>query len=85
MKTARLTLLVTPEFKSRLERDAERAGISVAQLVRERFETTPSPEEAELRALTAELRRSTATTRAALRAALQAVQAGKRNSSLAAA
>lgn len=55
MKTERLTLLCTPEFKAFLSAEALRAGVSVAELVRARCEQRPSEEEATLRALSAEL------------------------------
>jgi hypothetical protein len=78
MKSARLTLLVSPDFKARLQRDAKRAEISVARLVRDKFDPGPSAEEHELRALAAELRRSTAETRAAVAAALKEIAAEHR-------
>jgi hypothetical protein len=55
MKTERLTLLCSPDFKAFLAREAERAGVSVAELVRARCEQRPSEEEAVLRALTVDL------------------------------
>jgi hypothetical protein len=41
MKTARLQVLTTPAFRDRLRRDAKKAGISVAELVRTRCEGAP--------------------------------------------
>lgn len=67
MKSERLTLLVTGDFKARLERDAKRRRISVAQLIRQQFDPVAStPDEQELIALTQELRRSTREVRQAL-------------------
>jgi hypothetical protein len=85
MKIARLTLLVTLDFKGRLARDARRAGVGGAQPMRERFEKKQSPEEAGLRAPITELKRSTAETKAALRAASKLVQTGTRSRRAAAA
>jgi len=56
MKTERVTLLTTPEFKHFLAREAKRENVSVAELVRKRCEGRPSPEDATLVALTMELR-----------------------------
>jgi hypothetical protein len=70
MKTARLTLLTTPDFKASLERQAAREGVSVAELVRSRCEQRPSDEDGALVALTAELRKAVREARAALREGL---------------
>ena len=56
MKTARLTLLTTPEFKAFLGAEAARDGISVAELVRSRCEQRPGADEALLASLAVELR-----------------------------
>ena len=56
-KTERIVLLTDPKFKRLLQDQARRAGLSVAELVRQRFERQPSQEEALLAALTAELNR----------------------------
>ena len=58
MKTARLTLLTTPEFKAFLGVEAARDGISVAELVRSRCEQRPDADEALLAGLAAELRKA---------------------------
>jgi len=42
MKTARLQVLTTPAFRNRLRKEAKKAGISVAELVRTRCEGAPS-------------------------------------------
>jgi len=42
MKTARLQVLTTPAFRDRLRREAKKAGVSVAELVRTRCEGAPS-------------------------------------------
>lgn len=44
MKTERVTLLVSPEFKRFLQEEAEREGVSLGELVRRRCERpAPSP------------------------------------------
>lgn len=58
MKTARLTLLTTPEFKAFLGAEAARGGVSVAELVRTRCEQKPTADEDALAALTVELRKA---------------------------
>jgi len=70
MKTERVTLLTTPDFKVFLAREAEREGVSVAELVRSRCERRPSEDETILAALTKELLSSVATAHLALREAL---------------
>ncbi len=55
MKTERVTLLTSPDFKAFLIAEARREGVSVAELVRTRCERRPTAEEAELAALTREL------------------------------
>jgi hypothetical protein len=56
MKTERVTLLTSPEFKSFLVSEARTAGVSVAELVRSRCEGRESTDQAMLVELTAELR-----------------------------
>jgi hypothetical protein len=55
MKTERVTLLTSPDFKAFLNAEASREGVSVAELVRTRCERRPSEEEILLAALTVEL------------------------------
>ena len=54
MKTERVTLLTTKEFKSFLRAEAQREGVSVGELVRVRCEQKQSPDEVVLAKLTAE-------------------------------
>ena len=75
MKTERVTLLTTPEFKSFLTREAKHEGISVAELVRNRCEGRASSDDATLAALTAELRAAIAGAHAAAGEGLHAMQA----------
>jgi sirohydrochlorin ferrochelatase len=56
MKTQRVTLLTTPEFKEFLTKEAGREGVSVAELVRSRCEGRPGADAALLETLTTELR-----------------------------
>jgi len=69
MKTERVTLLTSPEFKAFLTAQAKREGVSVAELVRTRCEGRATEEEAALATLTAELR-------AAVRQARKSVKDG---------
>ncbi|HSN33009.1 MAG TPA: hypothetical protein VLU41_10020 [Ideonella sp.] len=70
MKTARVTLLTTPEMKAFLAREAEREGVSVAELVRTRCERPAAGDEAALLELAAELRKAVAQARSSLRGGL---------------
>lgn len=70
MKTARLTLLTTPEFKAFLGAEAARDGVSVAELVRTRCEQKPDADEAALAALAGELRKAVSQAHASLREGL---------------
>jgi hypothetical protein len=56
-KTERVVQLTDAKLKRVLQDRARRAGVTVAELVRQRFERQPSREEAMLAALTAELNR----------------------------
>lgn len=67
MKSERVTLLTTPEFKAFLTREAEREGVSVAELVRGRCERRPLQEDHTLAALTLELRDAVRSAKASLR------------------
>jgi hypothetical protein len=71
MKTERVTILATPEFKAFLSAEAEREGLSVAELVRSRCERRPSDDEAVLQSLAAELRQSVMQAKKSLREGLQ--------------
>jgi len=70
MKTERLILRTTPEFKNFLAIEAEREGVSVAELVRSRFDRDEDSEEALLTALTAKLRESVAAAKKSLQEGL---------------
>lgn len=70
MKTARLTLLTTPEFKAFLGVEAARGGISVAELVRSRCEQRTDADEAMLASLAGELRKAVREAQVSLRSGL---------------
>jgi hypothetical protein len=70
MKTERVTLLTSPEFKAFLSTEAEREGVSVAELIRARCELRPSAEQAQLQSLAAELRLAVGQAKRALREGL---------------
>lgn len=75
MKTERVTLLTSPDFKAFLSAEARREGVSVAELVRSRCERRPSEDEAALAGLTRELNRAVADAQAALKQGLDEAQA----------
>jgi hypothetical protein len=70
MKSARLTLLTTPEFKAFLGKEAIRDGVSVAELVRTRCLRPKDEDEAILIELNAELKRKVRSASVALDAGL---------------
>ena len=74
MKTERVTLLATPEFKSFFAREAKRERISVAELVRNRCQGRASGDDATLVALTAELHAAISGAHAAVGDGLSAMQ-----------
>jgi hypothetical protein len=75
VKTERVTLLTSPDFKAFLNAEAQREGVSVAELVRTRCERRPSEEEAVLAGLTAELHQAVGEAKKALRSGLDEAQA----------
>lgn len=74
MKTERVTLLTTPEFKAFLAEEARREKVSVAELVRSRCERRPSDDEAVLAALSEQLQAAVAQARRALHEGLAEAQ-----------
>jgi hypothetical protein len=72
MKTERLQLLVTPDFRDYLRAEAATTGVSVGELVRSRCETRPGKDEKLLAELTAQLQAKVAEARRELRAGLDA-------------
>jgi hypothetical protein len=75
MKTERVTLLTSPDFKAFLNAEAHREGVSVAELVRTRCERRPSDEEAMLTELTRELQQSVLVAKRSLKTGLDEAQA----------
>jgi hypothetical protein len=71
MKTERVTLLTSPDFKAFLIAEARREGVSVAELVRGRCEPRETEDEAVLAALTRELTGAVTEAKAALRDGLK--------------
>jgi hypothetical protein len=67
MKTERVTLLTSPDFKAFLGAEAAREGVSVAELVRSRCERKPDADEAMLAALAGELRKAVREAQVSLR------------------
>lgn len=74
MKSERITILGTPEFKMFLAIEADKEGISISELVRRRCEQSPSEEELVLAGLAEELMHSVANAQQALTEGLQAIQ-----------
>jgi hypothetical protein len=70
MKTARLQLLTTPAFRDRLRREAKKAGVSVAELVRTRCEGSSDEEEQLVAELAAQLRKEVRRAQSSLRSSL---------------
>ncbi len=75
MKTERVTLLTSPDFKAFLGAEARREGVSVAELVRRRCESRLTEEEALLAGLTRELNRAVGEAKAALKDGLDEARA----------
>ncbi len=74
MKTARVTLLTSPDFKKFLNVEAQREGVSVAELIRNRCEQRPSEEEKILVALTGELNNAVTSAKITLKSGLDEAQ-----------
>ncbi|MGA8054177.1 MAG: hypothetical protein WCA12_10030 [Burkholderiales bacterium] len=75
MKSERVTLLTTPEFKAFLAAEAKRENVSMAELVRSRCEQRPGDDEAVFADLTAELRVAVADAKKSLRRGLAEAEA----------
>lgn len=75
MKTERVTLLTSPDFKAFLSAEALREGVSVAELVRSRCERRPTDEEAILAGLTGELNKAVVEAKKSLKSGLDEAQA----------
>ncbi len=68
VKSERITILGTPDFKNFLNREAKREGVSLSQLVRQRCEKKPTNNEDEelLATLVKEVRTATAKAKVSL-------------------
>ena len=75
MKTERVTLLTSPQFKAFLTSEARREGVSVGELVRTRCEQKPSADDAMLAALVGELRERVRDAKKSLKSGLDEAQA----------
>lgn len=73
MKTERIEFVAPTGLKTRLQKEAAKANISLGELIRQRFE--PSEEELELVRLTAELKKATAEASCELTQAVATVDA----------
>ena len=74
MKSERVTLLTTKEFKRFLGNEAKREGISVAELVRTRCQRKPQHEELILAEATVALREALDEARSSLKEGLEEAQ-----------
>ena len=76
VKTERITILGTPDFKDFLNREAKREGVSLSQLVRQRCEKKPTNNEDEelLAVLVKEVRAATAKAKVSLEKGLADVE-----------
>ena len=66
MKTERLVLLVTPQFKAHMAQLSASNGVSVAEYMRSQFEREPNSEEAQLASVVHELHASVTAARKSL-------------------
>jgi hypothetical protein len=67
VKTERITILGSPDFKAFLSREAKKEGVSLSQLVRQRCENKPTNQDEELlAALVKELSAATAKAKSSL-------------------
>jgi hypothetical protein len=67
VKTERITILGSPDFKAFLSREAKKEGVSLSQLVRQRCENKPTNQDEELlAALVKELSAATARAKTSL-------------------
>jgi hypothetical protein len=71
LKSERVTLLTTKEFKRFLRDEARREGVSVAELVRIRCERKPSQDELLLSELSARLREAAKEAKIALKEGME--------------
>jgi len=71
VKTERVILHTTPEFKNFISREARREGVSVSELVQARCRQETGTGERELAELLPQLRRSLADARASLHTGVQ--------------
>ena len=72
MKTERITLLGTPEFKAYLALEAGKEGVSLSELVRRRCERIPTEDEKALATLSEALTHAVAEARQSIAEGLEA-------------
>jgi len=70
MKSAHLQVLTTPAFRDWLQKEAEQAGVSVAELVRSRCERRPTDEDRAIAEMAAQLRKEVRKAQTSLRSGL---------------
>lgn len=74
-QTARTTILTTPEFKAWLSNEAEKEGVSVSELVRNRCQAQPTEDEILLAALVTEVQEATKKAEASLNKGIKDAEA----------
>lgn len=75
MKTERVTLLASPEFKAFLGREARREGVSVSELVRTRCERRPTEAELTMADLVLEVGNAVRAARASVKSGIAQAEA----------
>ena len=75
MKTERVTLLASPEFKAFLSRDAKRDGVSISELVRTRCERRPTEAELTMADLVVEVGNAVRVARASVKSGIAQAEA----------
>lgn len=75
MKTERVTLLASPEFKAFLSREARREGVSVSELVRTRCERRPTEAELTMADLVIEVGNAVRVARASVKSGIAQAEA----------
>lgn len=74
-KTERITILATPGYKSYLQAEARKQGVSLSQFIQARLEAGPSQDETLLAELTAQARDAISASSAKLDRTIERVEA----------
>ncbi len=74
-QTARITILSTPDFKAWLSAEAQKEGISLSELIRQRCQAKPTKDEEVLSTLVAQVTQATQKAKASLSQGLNEAEA----------